>query len=216
MRHYSPNSVKKNSMLKRMLDVEGFILVGGLSSRMGTNKSELRLDGQTAVERIERQLGAVADRVRLVGPHSGQTANIPDVHEKWGPLGGIQAALIAADSEWCLIVACDLPFVTRELFARLMEFCNESTDVIVPLQEDARPQPLCSLYRREQCLRAAEQSIANDEHSPRALLDKVNTRYIEFDELSDLTGAKHFFFNMNTPENYERATEIARLLKNGF
>jgi molybdopterin-guanine dinucleotide biosynthesis protein A len=198
-----------------MLDVEGFILVGGLSSRMGTNKSELRLDGQTAVERIEGQLCDVADRVRLVGPHSGQTANIPDVHENWGPLGGIQAALAAANSEWCLIVACDLPFVTRELFARLMEFCNDSTDAIVPLQEDARPQPLCSLYRRERCSRAAEQSIANDEHTPRALLDKVNTRYIEFSELSDLIGAEHFFFNMNTPENYERATEIARLLQNG-
>ena len=212
MRHYSPNFVKKNSMLSPMLDVEGFILVGGLSSRMGSDKSQLTLNGQTAVERIATELQSAVNPVRVVGPPSGAIANIPDIHKKWGPLGGIHAALAAANREWCLIVACDLPFVRRELFQRLTESCDESTDAIVPLQDDSRPQPLCSLYRREQCLRAAERSIANGEHTPRALLEKVNTRYIEFGQLSDLTGADHFFFNLNTPENYERAKKIARSL----
>lgn len=201
-------------MLRPMLDVEGFILVGGLSSRMGNDKSGLRLNGETTVERIASQLRTIVDPLRVVGPHSGAIVNIPDVHEKWGPLGGIHAALAAASSEWCLIVACDLPFVSLELFARLMEFRNESVEAVVPLQDDLRPQPLCALYRRPRCLKAADQSIANGEHTPRALLEKVNTLYIGFDELSDLPGAEHFFFNMNTPENYELAKEIARSKKN--
>jgi len=198
-----------------MLDVEGFILVGGLSSRMGTDKSQLRLNRQTAVERIATELRFVANPVRTVGPNSHAIAYIPDIHKKWGPLGGIHAALAAANSEWCLIVACDLPFVSRELFRRLIEFGDESTDVVVPLQDDSRPQPLCALYRREQCLRAAEESIATGEHTPRALLDRVTTRRLEFEIFSDLNGAEYFFFNMNTPENYERAKDIARLLHDG-
>jgi len=197
-----------------MLDVEGFILVGGLSSRMGSDKAELRLNGETALERIASQLCEVANPLRVVGPHFGSIANIPDVHEQWGPLGGIHAALGAASREWCLIVACDLPFVSSELFVRLMEFPDEATDAVVPLQNDLRPQPLCALYRRQRCLQAAEQSIANGEHTPRALLEKVNTRYIGFDKLSDLGDAEHLFFNMNTPANYELAREIARSKEN--
>lgn len=211
MRHYSPIATKKNSMLARMLDVQSFILVGGKSSRMGADKSRLAFGSQTAADRIADILRSMASEVRVVGPRSTAADNIPDIHIEWGPLGGIHAALTAATSEWCLIVACDLPFVTRELFVRLFEFSDGSVDAIVPLQDDSRPQPLCALYRRQPCLRAAGESIANSEHSPRALLDKVRTRYIDFDQLSDLAGAEHFFFNVNTPENYDRAKQIARL-----
>jgi molybdopterin-guanine dinucleotide biosynthesis protein A len=201
-----------------MLDVEGFILVGGASSRMGADKSRLVLDGQTGVERIADSMRSMAGRISLVGslqdPSQSALPNIPDLHNRWGPLGGIHAALTAARADWCLIVACDLPFVTSEMFERLSKDIDESIDAIVPLQDDARPQPLCALYRRAPCLRAAEQSIANDEHSPRALLDKVPTRYVPFSELSDLKGAEHFFFNVNTPENYEHAKQVVRLLQN--
>ena len=81
---------------------------------------------------------------------------------------------------------------------------------MVPVQEDSRPQPLCALYRRS-CLNAAEESIAKGEHSPRALLDKVATRYVEFHELSDLNGAERFFLNVNTPDNYELAQKLASI-----
>jgi molybdenum cofactor guanylyltransferase len=201
-----------------MLDVEGFILVGGASSRMGVDKSRLVLGGQTGVERIADSMRSMAGKISLVGslqdPSQSALPNIPDLHNRWGPLGGIQAALTAGQTDWCLIVACDLPFVTTELFERLAKDIDESIDAIVPLQDDTRPQPLCALYRRAPCLRAAEQSIANSEHSPRALLDKVRTRYVPFGELSDLKGAEHFFFNVNTPENYQRAKQVARLVQN--
>ncbi len=192
-----------------MLDVEGFILVGGASSRMGRDKSQLTLNEQTIAERIARELGAVANRIRVVGPQSNHFESVPDIQPQWGPLGGIQAALGAATSEGCLIVACDLPFVTGELFERLIGTLEERTDAVVPVQDDDRPQPLCALYRKR-CLGVAEQTIADGEHTPRALLDRIATRYVEFKDLSDLPGAEHFFLNVNTPANYERAKEIAK------
>ncbi len=197
-----------------MLDVEGFILVGGKSSRMGTDKSRLMLEGQTVVERIADELRPTSHSVRLVGADSDVSEIVHDIHPQWGPLGGIHAALTAAKHDWCLMVACDLPFVRRKLFERLFEFSDEQAEAVVPLQDDSRPQPLCALYRRQPCLLVAERSIANGEHSPRALLDRVTTRYIKFDQLSDLAGAEHFFFNVNTPESYERAKQIAGLIQN--
>src|SRR5216110_1456826 len=136
-----------------MLDVEGFILVGGASSRMGSDKSQLVFGGQTAVERIAAELRSVTSQVSLVGlPDEGQNSvfkTIPDVHPRWGALGGIHAALGASQAKWAVIVACDLPFVTRELFQRLLQLAEEGEpelfDAVVPIQPDERVQPLCAL-----------------------------------------------------------------------
>ncbi len=184
----------------RMLDVEGFILVGGESSRMGRDKSRLVFDGQTSVERITGALRPLTSRIRLVGARAATDhalPNLPDLRDGWGPLGGICTALRAAEAEWCAVVACDLPLVTAALLERLWEFTPEAEpprhEAVVPIQNDGRPQPLCALYRRT-CRSEAEKLIANGEHTPRALVDRVVTRFIQFDEISDLSGAEHFFF----------------------
>ena len=199
-----------------MLDVEAFILVGGESSRMGSDKSQLAFDGQTGLERIAAALRALPSEVRLVGSRDrrGVSAfeNIPDTHERWGALGGIHAALEACRAEWAVIVACDLPLVTGALFSRLGEFTRQVQpqpfDAIVPIQPDGRPQPLSAFYRRESCLRAAERLIAAGEHTPRELLANVLTRWVEFHEISDLPDAESFFLNVNAPADYEHAKQI--------
>ena len=193
-----------------MLDVEGFILVGGRSSRMGTDKSHLQFDGQTSVERIAAELRSITPWISLVGrSRAGFDPDlriIPDTHEQWGALGGIHAALGACIADWALIVACDLPFVTRDLCSRLLMLSQQgSPEAVVPIQPDGRPQPLCALYRREPCFLEAEKLIASGEHTPRALLANVKTRWVQPKELIDLPGAENFFFNVNTPDDYEQA-----------
>ncbi len=198
-----------------MFDVEGFILVGGASSRMGSDKAQLKFDEQTGVELIAAALRPIVGAVRLVGSREkanlSQLQNVPDLHERWGALGGIHAALDACQSAWAAIVACDLPLVTYELFARLSQFAKQPFDAVVPVQPDGRQQPLCAFYRRESCLAATDRLIASDEHTPRALLASVPTRWVEFSELADLPNAEHFFLNVNTPADYERATRILAL-----
>jgi molybdenum cofactor guanylyltransferase len=103
------------------------------------------------------------------------------------------------------VVACDLPFVTGELLARLASMRDETTDAVVPLQEDGRVQPLCALYRARVCLGQVEELIREDELRPRALLSRVRARRVAFGELRDLEGSTRFFLNVNTPEDYARA-----------
>ena len=200
-----------------MFDVQGFILVGGASRRMGQDKAQLRLGQETMLERIAAQLSPVASSVTLVGSPQAYVGHslptVPDVHERWGALGGIHAALSAAKTDWSIVIACDLPFVTRDLFERLKSFADESPyksiDSIVPLQPDGRPQPVCALYRRETCLPEIERLVSAGEHTPRALLANVRTQYVQFAELSDLPGAENFFLNLNTPEDFTRAKWLA-------
>lgn len=192
-----------------MLEVEGFILVGGASSRMGTDKALLNLGGQSFVERIHRALSFITAKTSLVGDFETRTVwpelpIVPDVHVKWGALGGIHAALFACKAEWAVVAACDLPFVTGELFVRLASL-REKFDAVVPIQMDGRWQPLCALYRTNAARERAAQLIAEGERRPLALLKSLRTRQVAFDELSDLPGAGRFFTNVNTPEDYANA-----------
>jgi molybdopterin-guanine dinucleotide biosynthesis protein A len=189
-------------------EIEGFILAGGESRRMGTEKSRLVLGGQSFVERIARELSSVTSSIKLVGDKTSPTGTnlqvAPDIFPRWGALGGVHAALSACSTSWALVVACDFPFATSELFAKLASL-REDFDAVAPIQNDGIPQPLCSLYRVEPCLRLAEQMIKSGERKPIALLQSVHTRWVLFTELSNLEGSKCFFDNINTPEDYARA-----------
>jgi len=187
----------------------GFILVGGASSRMGTDKAALLLEGRTFVQRIAEELLAVTDSVTLIGKDSGQLQlNLPsasDAYENWGALGGVHAALSVSQSPWSLIVACDLPFVTAGLFDRLAGL-REDFEAVAAIQKDGRPQPLAALYRNDPCLVRADQLIKSGERRPIALLQSVRTRWTPFSELQELPGAEHLFDNINTPQDYEQAS----------
>jgi len=181
--------------------MEAFILAGGASRRMGTDKSQLLIDRQTFADRIAETLSQVADSVTLVG---GQAARVADVYPQWGALGGIHGALAACKSNWAIVVACDLPFVTAELFSFLAAERLDH-DAVVPIQEDGRPQPLAALYRVDPCLQRATELIEAGRRRPLDLLDAVNTRWVEFDRLTNLAQSERFFVNINTPSDYNDA-----------
>ena len=205
-----------------MGSIEGFILVGGQSRRMGTDKALLTIKGQTFLERIAEEMSGVVNSISVVGsgrppgeinlPNSKlrqtgiSVSQVPDVYPNWGALGGVHAALSACASEWALVVACDFPLVTREFFTQLAER-RQDFEAVAPVQSDLIPQPLSSLYKVAPCLERAEQLIKSGERKPIALLQSVRTRWISFDEISDLQGAGDFFNNVNSPEDYDRIAE---------
>ena len=198
-----------------MNSIAGFILVGGESRRMGTDKSGLTLNGQSFVDRIAGEISEVTSSVTIVGGNAAalqlkrlsNPAIVPDVYPHWGALGGVHAALDACSRQcaaaWALIVACDFPFVTRELFVRLARL-REGFEAVAPIQTDSIPQPLCALYRVEPCLARAEELIKSGERKPIALLQSVRIRWVLFSELADLKQATSLFDNINTPQDYAR------------
>jgi molybdopterin-guanine dinucleotide biosynthesis protein A len=192
-----------------METISAFILAGGESRRMGSDKSQLLLDGESFVERIAKVLAKITDNITVVGkppPHSTRLPYVPDVYPKWGALGGVHTALASCKAEWCLIVACDYPFISAELCERLAGL-RENFAAVAPVQSDGIPQPLCALYQTGRCLGPAEQLINSGERKPIALLQSVPTRWVPFAEIQDLPGSEQFFENINTPEDYDRIVE---------
>jgi len=190
-----------------MQDTAAFILAGGTSSRMGTDKSQLRIDRQTFTERIAETLLKLTDSVTIVGRQSDESRfpSVPDVYPQWGALGGIHAALGACKREWAIVVACDMPFVTPELFSFLAELRLDHESV-VPIQLDEVPQPLAALYRVDPCRQRAVELIEASRRRPLDLLEAVKTRWVSFQELRNLDQAERFFVNINTPSDYYEAT----------
>jgi molybdopterin-guanine dinucleotide biosynthesis protein A len=191
-------------------DIEGFILIGGASRRMGQDKARLIYNKQTFVDRIYNALLPVVARTTLVTSNRELTGwRLPqttDVYPGWGAFGGLHAALTCCKSDWALVVACDLPMVSSELFKRLADY-REGADAVAPVQADGFPQPLCAFYKVSTSRECAQHLIASGERRPVTLLRAIQTRWVSMDELRDLPGSSFLLSNVNTPSDFERLKE---------
>ena len=174
---------------------------------MGTDKWKLMLDGRSFVERIADEIAEVASSVTVVGnvyrcsdtdTLDGSSNRARRLSAMGGAWRRAHRACRIVPADWALVVACDFPFVTKELFLRLASL-RDDFEAVAPVQHDQIPQPLCSLYRVEPCRRRAEDLIKSGERKPIALLQSVHTRWVLFSELEDIAGAARFFDNINTP-----------------
>lgn len=194
---------------------EGFILTGGASSRMGRDKATLSFGTSNFAETVARALGGAAAKTRSIGGEqiSPRIEHLSDAlaepSRPRGAIVGLYTALRHAGTEWIAVAACDLPFVTGELFRKLASFRGDEFDAVVPRQPDGRTQPLCALYRRAPCLNIVEKALQSDDWSLKIMLERSNCRFVEFEELSGLENAGRLFTNVNTPEEYREALKQA-------
>jgi molybdenum cofactor guanylyltransferase len=212
----------------------GFVLAGGKSSRMGAgiDKAFLDFGGQTLLDRALSVVGAVCDNVAIVGEpakfeavlnsrfsvlsktqrQSLGTENrelrtvIADIFSGCGPLAGIHAALANSPAELNLMLAVDMPFVSKELLAFLFAAAEDEVNhsvVTVPRAGNGL-QPLCAVYRREFSI-TAEQALRAGKYKIDAAFPGVAVRVIDEAELAAAGFSERSFFNVNTPQDRLKA-----------
>lgn len=193
-----------------MMNIDSFILIGGRSTRFGSPKALLKLDGRPLLDRTADTIRAALAETRITLVTSGpeqflglgtDLAFIFDIYEGRGPWGGLHAALAYARTEWIFVTACDYPRLEVDLLKYLAGLIDGTFDAIVPIQPDGRIQPLCAFYRVKPCLKIVEDILERNRPTPplRDIFESVNTRFVKFEELSDLPNAENFFQNINTP-----------------
>lgn len=177
-----------------------FILAGGRSSRMGSDKALLPFRGHTLVEHIVAQAHSATSNIILVGD-SRRYINfgypvIEDSFVGYGPLAGIHAALTSTLSEWNLVLACDMPEVTGEFLARLMERAESGcADAVIPVPPESRPEPLCAAYQRR-CVSVIENALRNGVRKVTGGLAGLDIDYWPVPN-------SHIFRNLNTPQDWD-------------
>jgi molybdopterin-guanine dinucleotide biosynthesis protein A len=187
-------------------EVAAFILAGGKSTRMGTDKAFVEYDGRTLLARALSLARSVTADVRIVGSQEKFARFAPvveDIFGDCGPLAGIHSALRSSPAELNLMLAVDMPFVSGEFLLYLISQARSlpEVEVVVPLA-DRRRQPLCAIYRRE-FADAAENALRAGQNRIDRLFDEVRTRVIEEEELEDGGFSSAIFRNLNTPEELD-------------
>jgi molybdopterin-guanine dinucleotide biosynthesis protein A len=192
-----------------MDSLNGFVLAGGQSSRMGADKAFLALNGQTLLERALRTVSGVASAVSILGSPEkfGRFgAVIEDEFPNHGPLGGIHAALRASCKELNLILAVDMAFVERRFLEYLAERARDSSAVVTVPRASGGWQPLCAVYRRE-FAEVAEVALQANRNKIDPLFVQVALRVLDEAELKEHGFTLDMFRNLNTPEELSAARQ---------
>ncbi len=182
-----------------MRQMAGVLLTGGTSSRMGTDKALLVVNGETLAARAARVLSAVCDPVIEVGLG---VSGLPAVRED-PPGSGPLVALLAGtgalgDARPVVLLACDLPFVEPALLRLLVEW--PGTGTVVP-EVDGRQQYACARYGGA-TLDAAKVALRAGVSSLRGIADSgfETLTVAEWGQVAD----GRAFADVDTPEDLER------------
>ncbi len=198
-------------------DVTAFILAGGKSTRMGTDKAFVtlgdgNLDGRTLLARALDLARSVSAEVRIVGDRAKFAAFAPtveDVFRNCGPLGGIHAALRSSQTDLNLILAVDVPYVSPALLLYLIKCTRSNASATVTVvHAEGGYQPLCAVYRRA-FADAAEKALQEGHYKIGALFATALTQTITEEELKAAGFSPEMFRNLNTPQELAEASETA-------
>jgi molybdopterin-guanine dinucleotide biosynthesis protein A len=189
------------------LGVTAFVLAGGKSSRMGSDKAFVQLAGETLLTKALKVARAVTEEVRIVGDAGKFSAFgrvVEDVYRDQGPMGGIHAALTTSSRDLNLILAVDLPFVEASFLQYLLSRARESGAMVTLPRAAQHLQPLCAIYQRAFAV-VAEESLRNGRNKIDSLFGMVRTCVIDEDELTRGGFSSAIFRNLNTPDDLEKA-----------
>jgi molybdopterin-guanine dinucleotide biosynthesis protein A len=189
------------------LPISVIVLAGGRGERLGQDKATLELGGATLLQRVLGTLAPLSDDLIVVLRHDQELA-VPnarivcDLEPFAGVLAGMAGGLTAARHAWSFVVACDMPFVDPAL-VRYMFSQRSGYDIVVP-RTPAGLEPLHALYHRR-CLHPLRRALLNGERRVISFYASLRGRYIEATESKILDPRELSFFNINTPEDMDRA-----------
>lgn len=190
--------------------ITGVILAGGKSSRMGSDKSFLKINGELFIVRILELMRHVFEEVLISANNSEpyKSFGAPIVHDiipSFGPLSGIYSALKYTTSEKIFVTSCDMPLISKDILKYFVSLDSEA-QIILPVINSI-PQYDFGVYKKS-VLPEIESLISSGEEkiSLKKLTQKVETMLITPEKLPGFYAET--FLNINTIENYQRLQEI--------
>lgn len=183
-------------------NITGIILAGGKSSRMGTDKGMLVLNGKKIIEYVIAALTPNVSEVIIISNNENYNylgyKVYKDIVKECGPIGGIFTGLEKSITENNIIVSCDIPNISSTMIAYIISNSDEE-DALIPVHS-GQPEPLCAVYKKSTA-KDFKQLLNSGNYKMLDALKHLKTSYL------DVVNAQGFsediFSNINTPAEFQ-------------
>jgi molybdopterin-guanine dinucleotide biosynthesis protein A len=184
---------------------------------MGEDKALKPFLGRPLIQRLIERLSPVADELIVTSNRPEEYAFLDprftlhtDLKPGRGALGGLYTAIASATHPIVAVIACDMPFANAKLVEAASRLLVEEEADVVIAQSTEGYEPLHAVYRRETCLPAIESAIEADQWKVIAWFPQVRVRVLTSEEIKRYDPLGLAFWNVNTPEEFEKAENIAQ------
>ena len=164
-------------------NITGIILAGGKSSRIGSDKGFLTLNDSTFMTHIIKAIKPLVNNIIIVSNNSDydifNLKRAEDIIEDAGPLAGLYSGLYESETEYNLVLSCDVPLINSSVLNKLIEGFDAEKDVI-QLKSKIKTMPLIALYNK-QCMEKCIDLLQKGERRLRTVVEQFNTKTIELD-----------------------------------
>jgi len=182
------------------MQITGIILAGGQSTRMGTDKALIQINGKTLLENAIAICKPHCQKIIISSNNSGHELFgyeiIPDEIKNCGPLGGIYSCLKKSDTDWNFVLSVDAAFVPVS-FVQFLISETGNFDAVVPVHQNGK-EPLIALYHKN-CVSVIREKIELNDFKMQLLLNELNTKFVEVGAW--IEKYPEIFHNINRPED---------------
>jgi molybdopterin-guanine dinucleotide biosynthesis protein A len=185
--------VKKNN-------ITGIVLAGGKSSRMGLDKGLIKMNQQTFIQAVINAMRPLVGDIIIVSNNSDYDQfgylRINDLIKDSGPVAGLYSGLCFSQSDYNLVLSCDIPFIKTDVLKYLFSAEYTKYDV-VQLKSMKKTMPLIAIYHKK-CLDSCLTLLRSNEKRLRTLVQQLNTKTIIIDDT-----LSQYVENINTKAEFK-------------
>lgn len=186
--------------MKEHQNITGIILAGGKSTRIGTDKAFIKLNGITFIEHITKSISPFVNEIIIVSDNAAYDKlgykRVEDLIKDSGPLAGLYTGLHYSKTAYNLVLSCDVPLLNDRVLNTLIDGIDGTSEVI-QLKSLDRTIPLVAIYKKE-CVTKCLELLNKGERRLRAFVNQLNTKTITLKSDLDI-----YVQNINTLEQFK-------------
>ncbi|MBI6874949.1 molybdenum cofactor guanylyltransferase [Clostridium aciditolerans] len=177
------------------------ILCGGKSSRMGFDKSKIKIEGRLLIEIIGEKLEKIFNEIILVAEKEDKFENlkykvVEDMEKNYGPAGGIYTGLKNASSKYVFFLACDMPKINIDYIKYLMNIIEDDECDGLICKKNDWIEPLHAFYSKD-LIKDFKKGIEENSLVLYDIIKNSNIRYIPEEITKKYSPDLDIFVNLN-------------------
>ena len=195
------------------------ILAGGNSSRMGLNKSFLKIGNESLIERVVESASKVSNNIVITIGKNDKTSDYSSILPRWvrvekdsnenkAAIYGVLTGLEVIKAKYVAVLAVDLPFANAKVIEILKKSALEY-DLAIPCWPNGNIEPLFAVYHVPSALKAFRGAVNDNKIKLKDAIERLEkVSYVNVEKFREVDPNLCCFININTPNDISSIKEI--------